>query len=64
VLAAASREQASVVFRYMTRFAEATADRIAVRHLQLRTPDGGTLKGAPLAGAASARVDTDLGAAA
>lgn len=45
-LAASSREQASVVFGYAKDVAEhpALEGTITVRHLELRTPDGGRLK--------------------
>jgi len=45
-IAAASREQASIVFRYARDVAQhpAIAERLIVRHLELRGPDGAFLK--------------------
>ncbi len=45
-VAAASREQASVVFSYAKDVAQhpAVASRLLVRHLELRAPDGGRLR--------------------
>lgn len=45
-LAAASREQARVLYEYARDFAlhPAVAERITVRHLELRAPDGGHLR--------------------
>jgi phage terminase large subunit-like protein len=45
-LAAASRDQARVVFEYARDFAThpAVAERVMVRHLELRAPDGGHLR--------------------
>jgi phage terminase large subunit-like protein len=45
-VAASSREQASVVFAYARDFARhpAVSEHLTVRHLELRTPDGGQLR--------------------
>lgn len=45
-LAAASREQARIVYEFAREFAlhESIAETIAVRHLELRAPDGGHLR--------------------
>ena len=45
-VAAASREQATILFEYARDFAlhPAVAERITVRHLELRAPDGGHLR--------------------
>lgn len=45
VVAAASREQASILFNYAARFARhrVLAERLTVRHHRMRTADGGTM---------------------
>ena len=45
-LAAASREQARIVYEYARDFAlhDSVAEQITVRHLELRAPDGGHLR--------------------
>lgn len=43
-VAAASRDQASVVYGYARRFAQAADAGLVLRHLELRAPDGGGLR--------------------